>query len=144
MTDLFDNLIDSFSSKDLRTRVRFVIAAGLIMMSAAFAGIYCLGSRVERISIPGSAQWGQGNALIISLSAEELQRVADLPEIAAEFLDPANGYVEVRMRVVSIDPASSVITLDGSTLPPKFKDLTRMNARLIVIQKPYWQMLWGR
>ncbi|MFA4875276.1 MAG: hypothetical protein WC956_04625 [bacterium] len=144
MKDIFDNLIDSFSSKDLRSRVRAVIAVGLAVMTLAAVGLYYLSAHRQTIAISGSAQWSQEDRLLISLSPEKLQRVADLSEISVEILDPAKGNIQARVRLLSIDPSSSTALIDASALPAELHRLTRMDVKLIVLEKPFWQLLWGK
>lgn len=142
MPDFFDNLIDNFSFKDLRTRVRAVIAAGLVIIFAAGVGLYFLAKRPQLIEFAASAQWIDEGQIKVQISSNEVQMILNRPEIDAEILNPPTGIVNAKLKIVSLDPAASILILDGAALPTDLHRLTRMDIKLIVLDKPFWQLLW--
>ncbi len=144
--DFFDNLLQSFSAKDLRSRVTGVVFTGFTLAIIAAVGMYFLLTSEQQISINGVGRWSPDdqNVLVISLTPDDLARLGDVKSLRAELLDPTRGIAEISTNVLSVNPAVSTIAIDASNAPPYLRHLDKMDAKLIIIERPMWQLLWGQ
>ncbi|MFH1830030.1 MAG: hypothetical protein ABH871_04555 [Pseudomonadota bacterium] len=144
--DFLDNLLQSFSAKDLRSRVTAVILAGFVICLIVACAMYFLLISEQQISISGVARWlpNDQNELDVSITQDDLAKLKDIELLKAELMDPVRGPVVISAQVLSINPAPPSITLDASRAPAAFRHLEMMDARLILIDKPMWQFLWGQ
>ncbi len=144
--DFFDNLLQSFSAKDLRSRVTGVILMGFTLAIIAALGMYFLLISQQQISIKGVARWSPDNlnVLVISLTKDDLAVLGDIKSLKAELLDPARGIAVISTNVLSVNPSVSTISIDASNAPSYLRHLVKMDAKLILIDRPMWQLLWGQ
>lgn len=140
----FDNLIDNFSAKDLRSRVAGVIIAGFVICAIAGAALYYLLIWQQQISISGIGSWSHGEAIVVSLEPDDLAMVEDRDVVRIQLNDPAEGITEMEARVLSINPTSPSMTIEVRGAPDSFRKLKTFDVRIILFEKPLWKMLWGR
>ncbi len=141
----FDDLLDSFSAKELRTRVTGVIIGGLIVCIAAAAGLYFLLTSQQQIAVSGMGSFSRETpgAIEVSIPAEDLRLIEDRDELRAVFDDPSRGPVELTAKVISINPAAPSILIEVPGLPEGFSSLSGFDVRIILVEQPMWKMLWG-
>ncbi len=144
--DFFDNLLQSFSAKDLRSRVTGVILAGLVLCIIAACAMYFLLTSGQQISISGVGRWSprDRNVLIVSFTQDDLVKMKDVESLKAELMDPVRGPVVTFARVLSVNPTPPSVILDASRIPATFRHLDKIDAKLFLVDKPMWQLLWGR
>lgn len=141
----FDNLIENFSAKDLKSRVTGVIVLGFIVCAIAGAGLYYLLLSQQEVTVSGIGRWAEGSDKVVAVSLEQddLRLLGERDEVRARFLDPRNGSIVLPTRVIALNPASPSVDLDGSALPKAFSALEKFDVDIILIDLPMWKMLWG-
>ncbi len=141
-----ENLLDDFSAKDLRSRLSGVIIAGLLLCAAAGAGFYLLLTQSQRIEVEGTARWEEaaGGIIGVSVDGDDLRKLADIPSLRIEALDPAKGMIPADCSVLSIKPSPPTVTLECPGMPGGVKKLERFEVRLVLVDEPMWRMLWGK
>ena len=142
-----ENLLDNFSAKDLRSRVSGIIVAGLLLCAAAGAGLYLLLISPQLIEVEGTARWEEaaGGIIRVSVDGDDLRKLADIPSLRIEALDPAKGMIPADCSVLSIEPSPPTVTLECPGIPGGVnKKLERFEVRLVLVDEPMWRMLWGK
>jgi hypothetical protein len=141
-----DRLIDVFSLKDLRSRVRTAIIAGFLLCAVMAAGLSWMLNLTQRIDLPVSVRWQslQPATLIISLPPGGAARITDRDSIDLELLDPPNGRIRSTVPVLSLDPQTSLLIADGTTLSPSLQNLTRIDGWIVLLEEKYGTMMMGK
>lgn len=142
----FDDMLDSFSAKDLRSRVTGVVIGGFIICIAAGLGLYFLLISTQEISIDGVGSFvsGKPTELAVSVPADDLKFIEDRNSVRIELMDPAKEPTIITAEVISINPAAPALILDAPDAPAGFQRLDRFDVKIILIEEPMWRMLWGR
>ena len=143
---VFDRIIDEFSAKDLRARVKGVMIFGAILVAIIAAGLAIVLLPTYTISIPGTARWQASAPSILEIAVEPgmLQKIVDQPSEKLELLDPPRGRVTVDAALTGVDPQRNVAQFDGSGVPAGLRNLPHIDARIIVVRRPMWRLLWGK
>ncbi|HPQ80147.1 MAG TPA: hypothetical protein PLZ86_00265 [bacterium] len=142
---LLDKFVEAFSAKELRPRVMGVIAFGLVVAAAtAAAGLYFMKWKYT-ISVEGTAVWDNKDPEIIeaTISEEDLGRIQPDRPLTIEIVHPDGSLERYFAVIVEIDPASGKIRLDAKDLPSAEHIPGRFSVRLILVEEPYWKLLWG-
>lgn len=140
-----ENLLDSFSSKDLKSRIRWVIAFGVLFCIIAAAGMYLVLVPPQRIAIQGTGRWETADPPVLSVSIDsgDLKKLANFTEIEVEALNPPKGLVEATCQLLSIEPAPPAVRLGASGLYETLRGLDKIEVNLVLMDVPLWKMLWG-
>jgi hypothetical protein len=142
---VFDNLIDNFSAKDLKSRVTGVIVMGFAVCALAVFGLYYLLQSPQEITISGVGRWAgvDGKAVVVSLDQENMKLLGDREDVRARFLDPAAGPALIEAHILSLNPAAPSVEINAAGLPESFSHLEKFDVELVLIDSPMWKMLWG-
>ena len=141
----FDNLLDNFSAKDLKSRVTGVIIMGFAVCIFAGIAMYFLLISQQEVAVSGMGRWVDVDKSILAVSLEQdsLRLFGDRDIVTARATDPTTGTAEITANVLAINPAAPSVEIDASALPQAFSALDKFDVKLILIDKPMWQMLWG-
>jgi hypothetical protein len=142
----FDRIVDAFSARELSARVRGVILVGVALCALFALALGLLLTSTQRIALVGTARWSQEipGALAISIETGPIQTLLEHPTPTLELLDPAHGRVRVESTLLGIDAQTNVAQLHGAAVPDALHALPRMDARIIILEKPMWHYLWGK
>lgn len=140
-----ENVLESFSAKDLKSRVNYVIAGGLAVCVITAVALYFLLTSVQRISVQGTARWeeGQEGALAVSIDALDLPKFTGILNVGAELLDPGKGISSFECEILTLEPSPPIVRLNCPGLPPELRSIPRMDASIVLYEEPLLQMLWG-
>ena len=111
---VIENFLESFSAKDLRSRVVGVIVAGLIVCLGSAAALYWLLTSHQTVQVGGMARWSQDEAGMLSVSVDEsdLVKFGRFTTLKAALLDPSEGETTVPCDIFAIEPRPPAIVID--------------------------------
>ena len=141
----FENMLESFSAKDLKSRIVYVVIAGILVCILSAAALYLLLTSVQRISVEGVARWAADSKdqLAISIDASDLGKLANREGIAVELLDPPSGKITVECAIDSLDPTPPTVNLSCADNPSNLRGREKIEATIVLFEDPLWRMLWG-
>ena len=144
--NILDRFIEAFSARDLKSRVRGVIAFGLILMAATAAGGAWFMRGTHAITVEGTAVWGDAarGILTVTISAEDLDRIPPEETLAISCLWPNRAPITSRASIIDIEPSTKAMRLQIFDINSENRFPGRFSVQLILVEQPYWKMLWGR
>lgn len=143
---LLDKFVEAFSAKELRPRVRGVIVFGMLVVAATIvAGAYFM-NWTYTIAIEGTAVWSaeEPGLLMATISEDDLGRIQPDRGLAVEIIRPNEPALRSAAGIVDIDPAAKTLRLEAPDFPPAAHMPGRFSVRLILVEEPYWKLLWGQ
>jgi hypothetical protein len=142
----FDDIVDNFSAKDLKSRVRWVVAMGFLLCAAAVVGLYFLLTSVKEISVSGVGRWlpGADGVIEVAVDGSDLRKFANLDKVDIEVTDPAKGPVPAQAPIISLEPSPPAVRVDAEALPADMRNMEKMDVKLVLLKAPLWRILWGK
>lgn len=142
----FDKILDSFSSRDLGKRVRYVILFGLVVLAIAIAGGYKLLTKEQTISIDGvmSLARTEKDIIRISIPHDQISRLPQSGRIEIEFMVPKLKGRRFETGVAMVKPGRGIV---GITKPDGIEGKIpegRLDVKLIVTDAPLWRLLTNK
>ena len=144
--NILDRFIDAFSARDLKSRVRGVIAFGLILMAAAAAGSVWFLRSTHAIVVEGTAVWSDARAglLTATLSAADLDRIPPEEPLAVVCLAAGQDPARSPATILDLEPSTLTVRLQATEIPADRRSPGRFAVQLILVDEPYRKMLWGK
>ncbi len=140
---LFDKIIDGFSKKDLKHRVKGVIAIGLAISLITVAAAYKFATTICTIDAEGTATLLSDGNIEITIPNEKVALISTSSAIDVVVTVPDGDPLSTTIEIVSIDPNGANITAQVKSLPKAITPESHFRIRVILDKKPYWQLLWG-
>jgi hypothetical protein len=141
--NLFDRMIDAFSEKDLRRRIRCVVAIGLSLSILTVAGAYKFANMICTIDADGMALLLPDGNISISLTDEKAVLLSASTPLDALLITTDGGEVMIKMKIISIDPDTKEVTARTSDLPKSITPNSHFRVTIVLDRQPYWKLLWG-
>lgn len=139
----FDRLISSFSSRDLKPRVRQVIAFGVSLSAAAIVGGAVFLSAMHERNIEGTAAFPlAAGAFNVQLDPLDAGLLRPFPRITVEFIASDGQRFRTEAEVISVAPQLGLAVIRAEHAPLDMAAEGRIRVKLILYEKPYWQFLW--
>jgi len=140
---LFDKIIDGFSKKDLKHRVKGVIAIGLAISLITVAGAYKFATTICTIDAEGTATLLSDSKIEITIPAEKMLLISASKTLDIAIMISDDKEFPSTIEILSIDPKNATITARAKDLPREITPESHFRIRVILDKKPYWQLLWG-
>ena len=145
--NLLDSFVESFSARELKSRVRWVVALGIAIIAAASAAGYLFLSSGHSLSVEGAASRdpSRRDTMAVSLSPRDFPRVTPGLSLSAR-MGPEAGIEAGRFAVslLETNPSKNEIELAS----PEFERMPHMDGKfaieIFLIDEPYWKLLWQR
>ena len=145
--NLLDSFVESFSARELKSRVRWVVALGIAIIAAASAAGYLFLSSGHSLSVEGAASRdpSRPGVIVAALSPRDFPRMTPGLSLSARF-HPDAGIEAGRFAVslLKTDPSKNEIELAS----PEFEKMPLKDGKFAVeiflIDEPYWKLLWQR
>lgn len=148
MTDLFDRFLNSFSAKDLGSRVRATIIIGVALCAVAAAAGYSLLTKTFTIGVDGtiisSEIDGRGlTSLLVSIDRDHIERLPDDGIVSAKLIFADADPVVIGAEIKSIDPTTGAVSVFLSGEGRGARIDKGGEIELVVSEKPLWSLLMG-
>ena len=144
MSTLFDRFLESFSQKDLRSRVKAVVAIGAGVAILATVAGYAFLTSIHTLSVKGPAQWAPGGELEIILDEKSIALLTTRDTFDAILTAKGVKPVHATLHLISIEPTTGRLLVEALDIPEDVRDVDRFEARITIDKRPYWKLLWGR
>ena len=147
--NIFDRLVDEFSIKDLRQRVWSVVVIGIAICALTLVVGYFFFRSTITIAASGTGIWSSSESNIIDIQLDnigDVERVQNDLEspMTIEIETPGGGTTKTPVKMLSVDPQTHVVQVEAPEIEPETKTKNRFNVSVILVQKPYWQLLWEK
>jgi hypothetical protein len=144
--DFIDNLLQTFSAKDLRSRVLAVILGGFAVIIIASVAMYFLLASKQQIAVSGIGHWPEGNenTLVVSLDQQDLALLGDVEYLKVIIMDRGHGPIVIETTVISVNPSTPSVTIDAFDFPQDLRGQESMDVKLILVDRHMWQLLWQK
>lgn len=148
MTDLFDRFLNTFSAKDLGSRVRTTIIVGMVLCAVAAAAGYSLLTRTFTIGVDGtiisSEVDGRGlAALVVSIDRDHIERLPEDGIVSAKLIFADAIPLMIGAEIKSIDPTTGAVSVLLSGDSRNVRIDRGGEIELVVSEKPLWSLLMG-
>lgn len=143
--DLFDTILENFSSKDLVTRVKGVVLFGLALTIVIGLASSWFLKETYQMSLAGAGRVSpiDSDVFEIHLSPEQIELLADRTILDLELLDHDQGFIAASTSVLMMEPQNGLLLTDARTLPLAADAPANIDLRVILFQKPIWKLLWS-
>lgn len=145
---LFDKFLDSFSARELKTRVWGVVVLGAAICAATAVGGFMFLSSNYTIRVDGTGKFleGEPKSIEAAFSEKEIQLLRLGAPKYAIISAPGGLRSQTSVEIQNINPENGVVTLIAGTASasPITPIPGRFNLRVVLYEEPYWKFLWGR